>query len=245
MPKKENKKKVILKKIASISALLIFVFATILITQLFFSIIFRLFKGSGEFTTTETAIYGVLTYASSAAIIIFAPKLIKKQWKSTRESLGLKDLPTFTDIGLVVAELIAFLVLSSFLTKIFSLFPWFDISESQDVGFSSLYLISDRIVAFLALCILAPIAEEVIFRGWLYGKLRKIIPGKKLSIAVSIFLTSLLFAILHGQWNVGVTVFALSVVMCIARELTGTIYSGILLHILKNAIAFVLVFAMI
>lgn len=245
MSKKKDNKKIILKKTALILTSLIFVFAAILLTQLLFSVIFRLFKGDGEFTTIETASYGVLTYASSAAIIIIIPKQIKKQWKSTRESLGLKDLPTFTDIGLVIAELIVFLVLSSILTKIFSLFPWFDMSEAQDIGFSGLYLAFDRIVAFFALCILAPIAEEIIFRGWLYGKLREIIPGKKLSIVLSIFLTSLLFAILHGQWNVGVTVFALSVVMCIARELTGTIYSGILLHILKNTIAFALVFVML
>lgn len=242
MPKKKDNKKQTLKKIALILASLIFVFATILLTQLLFLLIFRFIKKESDFTTIETAIYGVLTYVSSAAIIIIIPKLIKNKWKSTRESLGLKDLPTFTDIGLVVAELIAFLVLSSILTKIFSLFPWFDMSETQDVGFSGLYLIFDRIVAFFALCIFAPIAEEIIFRGWLYDKLRKIIPGKKLSIILSIILTSLLFAILHGQWNVGVTVFALSVVMCIARELTGTIYSGILLHILKNTIAFALVF---
>ena len=47
---------------------------------------------------------------------------------------------------------------------------------------------------------------------------------------------------MHGQWNVGVNVFAMSIVLCTLREITGTIYAGILLHMLKNTIAFVLVY---
>ncbi len=241
----KTKQKNTLKKVGIISAILIFTFLAVFLSQLLFLIIFSLFKNPSDLSTLELAIYSVLSYSASAAIVILIPKLIKNKWQSTRESLGLKGLPTFTDIGLVIAEFIVFLIFSSVLTKIFSLFPWFDASQTQDVGFSDLYLISDKIIAFFALCILAPVAEEIIFRGWLYGKLRKLMPGKKLSIILSITLTSLLFAILHGQWNVGVTVFALSVIMCIARELTGTIYSGILLHIIKNVIAFMLVFVTI
>ncbi|MBQ2637586.1 CPBP family intramembrane metalloprotease, partial [Candidatus Saccharibacteria bacterium] len=55
-------------------------------------------------------------------------------------------------------------------------------------------------------------------------------------------ITSVLFAIMHGQWNVGVNVFAMSIVLCLLREMNGTIYSGILLHILKNGVAFVLLY---
>ena len=83
--------------------------------------------------------------------------------------------------------------------------------------------------------------EEVIFRGWLYGKLRQKLSGKTSEITgiiISILLVSLLFGIVHMQWNVGVNVFALSVVLCVLREITGTIYSGILVHMLKNGIAF-------
>ena len=38
------------------------------------------------------------------------------------------------------------------------------------------------------------------------------------------------------------TVFAMSIVMCAVRELTGTIWGGILIHILKNGIAFYFLF---
>ena len=97
---------------------------------------------------------------------------------------------------------------------------------------------SDYAIAFFFLVVVAPVCEEIIFRGWLYGKLRARIPA-----VPAILLVSLLFAVLHGQINVGVTVFAMSIGMCIQRELTGTIWSGMVLHMIKNAIAFYYLFA--
>ena len=92
-------------------------------------------------------------------------------------------------------------------------------------------------MAFVCLVILAPFCEEVLFRGWLYGKLRFKMPA-----VPAILIVSLLFGVMHGQLNVGVTVFAMSIGMCVMRELTGTIWGGVLLHMLKNALAFYFLF---
>lgn len=183
-----------------------------------------------------------IIYALSCFLIIWVPVKFFKQKKMTRKDLGLNDLLTWADIGLSIAGFAAYFLLASVLIAIFSSFPFFDAEQSQELGYQMLNTGFDRIVAFFALCVIAPIAEELIFRGWLYAKLRAKIPGKKLSLFLSIFLVSALFGLLHGQWNVGVNVFAMSIVLCALREVTGTIYSGILLHILKNTLAFVLVY---
>ena len=39
-------------------------------------------------------------------------------------------------------------------------------------------------------------------------------------------------------------VFALSVALCVLREITGTIYAGILTHMIKNGVAFYLLYVM-
>ena len=128
---------------------------------------------------------------------------------------------------------------------IFSLFPWFDADEIQNLSFFAYIAGFDRVIAFVVLVIIAPVAEELIFRGWLYGKIRVAL-GDKLpkwwAIGVSIVLVSVLFAALHGQWNVGLTVFAMSVVVCALREITGTIYAGILVHMIRNCVAFFLLY---
>jgi len=164
-----------------------------------------------------------------------------------RIKIGLRDFPTWTDIGLAPAGFIVYLLIVAALTAIFNFFPWFQANEVQEIGFSTYAIGLDRVIAFVTLVVIAPIAEEVIFRGWLYGKLREKISesiSEVWSTIISIFLVSLLFGIMHGQWNVGVNVFALSIVLCGLREITGTIYAGILLHMLKNGLAFYLLFVM-
>ncbi len=163
----------------------------------------------------------------------------------TREELGLKGMPTWTDIGLAPIGYIVANLLTVGISLVFQLFPWYNAEEAQDVGYSTFLVGTDRIMAFLILVVVAPIVEEVIFRGWLYGKLREMLgekAGKWGSIAIAILIVSLLFGILHGQWNVGVTVFAMSVVVCALREITGTIYAGILVHMIRNGLGFYLLY---
>ena len=183
-------------------------------------------------------ICAAIYYPLSLFLIIFVPYRLFKKWKTNREELGLRDLPTWTDIGLAPIGLIASLLIGMALLAIFSLFPWFDGNQEQLTGFNGmLYNFGDKIAAFFTLVIAAPIAEEVIFRGWLYGKLRA-----KLNLPTAMFIVSLAFAVVHGQWNVGINVFALSLVLCGLREITGTIYSGILVHMIKNGLAFYLLY---
>ena len=198
----------------------------------------------------------IVIYAVSLSLLIFAPsKLLqlyrKRQQKaksakseknltalekdltSTPESLGVQHLPTFVDIGLAPVGYFVYIVLASVFTNIMLGFSWYDADQAQDLGIG--YFVTDlnRILAIVAVVLIAPIAEELIMRGWLYGKLRS-----KLGIVVSILITSVLFGFLHGQWNVAVATFAMSIVLCGLREITGTIWSGVLLHILANGIAF-------
>lgn len=172
---------------------------------------------------------------------IEAPRAVAKSTAETDElfstnpeELGVAGWPTFVDIGLAPIAYFAYAILTNVIINIFTSFPWFNADQEQNVGFNGYFITtSDRIFAMLAIVFIAPIAEELIMRGWLYGKLRN-----KFKIPLAIFLTSILFAVLHGQLNVGISVFILSVILCGLREITGTIWSGMLLHILSNGIAF-------
>lgn len=211
--------------------------------------------------------YYILSDLLTASVIILLPKFLlprlipqpviskpskkklskKTWWKEIAHELGLKDLPTWSDIGLALVSYIAYLVLALILTSFFNIFPWFNSNEAQNVGFGMFMSRPELILAFFSTVVITPIIEEMIFRGFLYGKLREVLAGKisnLASIIVSVVLTSALFGLMHGQWNVGVDVFGLSVILCLLREITGTIHAGILLHILKNGIAFYLVFVL-
>ena len=195
-------------------------------------------------TPVWSTLLSALIYAFTLFVVIFVPVKLTGHWRTSREELGLSDLPTWTDLGLAPVALAVSLILGTALLYLFAaIFPWLNLTEAQALaGFEVLTSGLDRVVAFFALVVIAPVAEEIIFRGWLYGKLRAKIPGRYLSLLLSIFIVSALFGFAHLQWNVGITMFAMSAVACCLREITGTTYAGIFLHMLKNAVAFMLLY---
>ena len=150
-------------------------------------------------------------------------------------------LPSFTDLGLAPIAFVFVYIFTNITIGIFSNFQFFAPNEPQDVGVSFLYTGPEKLLFFIFLCLIIPILEELIFRGSIYARLKSI-NNKKLWTLLSIIIVSLIFAIMHGQWNVGIMAFWLSVASCVLYEITGTIYAGILLHIIKNTIAFLLLY---
>ena len=243
MADKSNKAKQWGKLILKIFLMMLWVAVSVIASQLVVGYIMIWILGEDTFVEPVwTAFYTAIYYVLAVALVLF---LSGK--KIGRQRLGLRGWPTWTDIGLGVVGFLAQLILAAALTALFMIFPWFQeiADQSQDVGFSVLNSGLDRVVAFVSLIIIAPIAEEIIFRGWLYGMMRQKLSEKVSNTAgmiISILLVSLLFGLVHMRWNVGVNVFATSVVLCGLREITGTIYAGILVHMLKNGVAFYLLY---
>lgn len=176
-------------------------------------------------------------YMLALAVTILVPRYFFKRHTSKKE-LGLSRLINLRDIAMTFAGIVPYLLLSYLCVSLaLVLIPGFKIDQAQDVGFQNLAGQAEYILAFIALVVLAPLAEEVLFRGYLYGKLRR-----STNLAVAVLITSLCFAVLHMQLNVGVDVFALSIILCLLREYTGSIWSGVMLHMLKNGVAFYFLF---
>ncbi len=187
-------------------------------------------------TVIETTL-AALVYLLAFAITFGVPYLVRKR-KVSLAALGIDRLPSWTDIGLAPLGFIAYALLTAALLYIATTYiPGFPVDQVQEVGFKSLTNRTEMLLAFATLVVVAPIAEEVLFRGYLYGKLRKYTP-----LIPSILVTSLLFGAVHMQWNVGLDTFALSIVLCCLREVSGSIWAGVLLHMAKNAVAFYLLF---
>ncbi|MBR0479765.1 CPBP family intramembrane metalloprotease [Candidatus Saccharibacteria bacterium] len=243
-----------------ILGILIFTGASVIAAQLIVGYLMLFILGRETFVqTVPSAIYSLLSYALALFFVLFVSTRVKTKWKlidifgETKQKklnldeLGLKSGPTWTDIGLAPVGYIASLILAAGLVGLFSIFPWFNAEEAQEIGFSAYLSGPDRIIVFLILVVIAPIFEEIIFRGFLYGKIRERLNGEVAEISgiiISSLLVSILFGIIHLQWNVGVNVFALSIVLCALREITGTIYAGILTHMIKNGVAFYLIYVL-
>lgn len=188
-----------------------------------------------------------LSYAVSTLIVVFVPL---KLWgkRTTLKDLGVPDLPTWMDIVLSAPAYVVYIVASAIvMLTITGLFPELSLQQSQSLPISSSMLVHqwEYVLAFTVLVVFAPIAEELLYRGYLYGKLRKISGA-----VVSIVVTSLAFGAAHLwtggdgplQWAVAIDTMVVSVMMSVLREYTGAIWAGVLVHMIKNGIAFYLLF---
>ncbi len=184
-----------------------------------------------------TTAVAALIYLVTLGIVIGLPWIIKKR-RVTLHDLGLHRLPSWTDILTAPAGLVVYFVISTALIYLATvLLAGFDVSEAQNTGFESLGQRYEYILAFLTLVVIAPVAEEILFRGYLFGNLKKFVP-----IWIAILVTSLLFGFIHGAWNVAIDTFALSIMLCLLRLWTGSLWAPILLHMTKNGIAFYFLF---
>ncbi len=82
----------------------------------------------------------------------------------------------------------------------------------------------------IAAVIVAPLAEEVIFRGYLYPAAKRFCGP-----VGAILFSSLVFAAAHGNVVALLPLFALAVILCLLYEFTGSIWACISVHFLFNA----------
>jgi len=186
---------------------------------------------------TTTVLEGIVLYAIMLGILVGVPWMVLK-FKPNRQLLGIDRLLRWIDIGMALSGLVLYFIVAGIVMWLVSLYiPQVDIAQAQDTGISMPFGF-ERIFVFLLFVVIGPIMEELLFRGYLYGVLRK----NGVSFVLTTLVVSILFGAAHGQWNVGINVAILSVMMCIGREVTGSIWPGILIHMMKNGIAFYVLF---
>lgn len=104
-----------------------------------------------------------------------------------------------------------------------------------DVGISNTYVSMkglDLLVYTILGCTMAPVVEELMFRRFVFGYLRR-----RFSFFFSAGASSVLFALMHGTLMHLPLALALSLFLCLLYEVTGKFYLCVLFHILFNVLA--------
>jgi len=102
---------------------------------------------------------------------------------------------------------------------------------------------------------LAPLMEELFFRGFLYPVLDRLFGvatailgiDRRIGVAAAVLLTAAPFALLHGSqlrfaWGPVLVIFLVGVVLTAVRALTNSVAAGLLVHVAYNATISVLMF---
>lgn len=192
------------------------------------------------------------TYTSFAAIVLAEALVVWLVVKMVRaKGIRLRELgfrkPHGSDLWM---PLLAFVVYMSLFLGLIALLrqyvPGLDTEQRQDIGFEDATGAWQLSLVFLALVVAAPVAEEVLFRGFFFSSLRQ-----RYSFLSTTILTSVIFGAVHltgGEqgasllWIAGIDTLVLSFVLCYLREKTGRLWAPILLHAMKNCLAFTYLF---
>ncbi len=187
--------------------------------------------------------YIVLAEAFTLAAIY----MFLRRYKLNFRVLGLVK-PRWRDLGYGLGGAVVYYVIYLCSIPIISaLIPALNVNQQQNIGFTDVQGAASLILTFISLAILPPLTEEIMVRGLLYSSLRKGFP-KLMAVVV----TSLIFASAHlpeggaagPLYIAALDTFILSVVLIYLRERTGSLWSSITVHGIKNGIAFLFLFVL-
>lgn len=146
--------------------------------------------------------------------------------------LGLRPTRLWRAVGLVLAIIVAFLIFSAVWAAILHVNTKEDLLEKLGTNETTLLLV----LSALLTTVVAPIAEETLFRGYIFGALAKWrgwLPGA--------LATGVLFGLVHATSAPAVDLLPLAVLgflLCWVYAQTGSLYPGIVIHSLNNSLAF-------
>jgi uncharacterized protein len=147
-------------------------------------------------------------------------------------ALGLRSTRFWPAVGWAAVLLGAFWLASGIVVSIFGEPPEQEITEEIKSEDGALAL-----AGYVGItCLVAPIAEEVFFRGFLFPVLRS-----RTGVAWGVVITGVLFSLVHALGSpveALIVLFVLGAGLCLLYLRTGSLLPCIGLHALNNAISF-------
>jgi hypothetical protein len=142
-------------------------------------------------------------------------------------------------VGAFVLAVIGYYVVTAVYGVLFRLHGKDKLPSELGVTHSTAALIG----AAVFVCVVAPICEELFFRGFVFGALRRLpirVAGRDLGVWVAAVITGILFGAVHlssAPIQYLIPLGFLGFVLCIVRWRTASLYPCIALHSANNALA--------
>lgn len=85
------------------------------------------------------------------------------------------------------------------------------------------------VLAIIVVCVLAPLSEETIFRGFVYGWLHRVLPA-----GFAIVISGAIFGALHGVVLLFIPLWAVGIVLALIFQSSRSLWPGAMVHALFN-----------
>lgn len=200
-----------------------------------------------EYWLNNSLVSKFLQFGLTSFFILLPLYLFFKNQKISLQTIGLRR-PKWSDALYSLGAFPIYILLFAIITAAIKVaVPSLDLNQAQDLGFNASYHGFELIFLAIALVILPPLTEEIVFRGMLYSSLKKGMP-----MLLAAIVTSILFAAGHllesGDGSLlyiaGIDTLVLSLILIYLREKSGGLWASIGLHALKNGLAFISLFVL-
>lgn len=166
-----------------------------------------------------------LAYIAVVAYILYKLKDYFKKLKYDVSHI-LENVSLKTIFSVLVFNIVFSIAMIYICDYLVSYFPILNNLILSDDYTSSVFL--DAIVLFLSVVIVAPISEELIFRGVILNRL-----STRMSLTLAILLSSFIFGLMHGFGSI-ICAFIFGLCMCALYLKTDNIFVPMLVHFLNN-----------
>ena len=188
-------------------------------------------------TITQTL---MLTALEAAALILGVYFFGLRRRKIGWEAIGLKST-SWSWILISITVTLALIPIVSLITLLVLFLSGQPMDNPQlDFLLPEGLSVLDGLLMLLLAGFLAPFGEELLFRGVLYKFTRD-----KWGVWMGVFLSSLLFGLIHGNLAVGLTGFFVGIVAAILYEYSKSLWTAIIVHIINNSSKIALLYLLV
>lgn len=187
-------------------------------------------------TEVESVLIGQILYVLPAIVyLVFFRKKVAEEGEATTlaQTLRIKKI-RISSLLLIALFTYCMYPLISLVNAISLVFANNEIQETV----SSVVGGNQVVVSVLLLAALPAICEELMYRGVIYNAHRKVSPR------AAIFMSALLFGLLHRNLNQFSYAFLLGILLVLVIEATDSILASVFMHVLINSTSVILNYAL-
>lgn len=176
---------------------------------------------------------------SDASFVVAALYFARIGGRPRPSAFGYRRVGWWTGIGVVFAAGVGYYVITALYASLLHLHGSEKLPKELGAGKSTAALVA----ATIFVCVVAPVAEEFFFRGFIFGALRRMrieLLGRGLGTLLAAVLTGILFGLAHtgsasSRYLIPLGIFGF--ILCLVRWSTRSLYPCMALHSINNALA--------
>ena len=212
--------------IASTLLVYLVAFAAVFGTQ-FAAVVALMSRRAGTFDPGRDGLAALLVSVPASSLALIAIAWLAAG-RPRRE--GLRLLPGRASARVIVAMIVGVLALSQALESLAILLG---VGPGANLDWIAGALAGagpvSLLLAVLVIGGLAPVGEELFFRGFMLTRLRRV-----WSAGPAILLTAIAFGVIHGEWVHGVLATGIGIYLGLVTERSGSVVPAVICHVANN-----------